>query len=1057
MTATPLPHQTAAGATPGRTVQRLLRALRDRTLYARETPDGMRLVKVYEIGTLDDARAEFRAAQLAQVEGTLVYHDSIVDPWSGRPCVVTDLHDGVDVESWLLEHGAIAPRPAARILLQLAHTVARLHAVQSDAAPHGVVHRDLKPANLLLLGREPDPRTAPVLLLDLEHVLPVGASDAAARGGFTGGTRELAPPEAFAGAVADPKIDVHGLGMVLHAMLTGTPPGAVPTPGAQPGLGIAGRWRRRLRGHPPELVRLVLTCTAEQPADRPQIRDVIDALTAFLGERDPAQELLDDARNCLAAARLDACDALLAGAPRSPRAEVIAGLLVRARWLLQAVRPPAPLPRDGAPLEQAQALLEATPRLALLASRFPAAPELLLARRAHLAEICRLLVLLPPTVHELMLAGSFDVADGLLRACQSALETTERRIGPVRLQPRDESPTLIERDPRRYLRAALDELHANAAVVEQTQARVQQAEAELLPELGERAVHELARQLGGTGELVTAMRDRLHRLRFYLERIARLRSRLQGLTEQLATYEIALDLTPIRSLLEHAATTARSDFDEPARASGGIQPLLRLLHDLAREFPPTSTILGEPLRLLDEAAASLTRQAWQQLAEAGTRLGSVPVPIRPLQGIVNRIDGLRLLEVLVDLPGQPREALLEELERVRLRVDEARALRDRLARGAQEAIELGHLTTAMYEIERAVDRFATDGDDAQRTAQLVEQLELARRQKRAIEQAAGRNQTLAAQYAELLDDPDSSRDQRIELLEQRLLVLDLLVRSSPEERARPYRLDRREVQVALLQERSAAAELQLAATNDPAERVRIARLMLPDLQEKLEEGAEPGLSLGRVARLAELWRARLQQSEGWLRERVSAERAASRARLRRRVSVAAGAILLTFVTWTTVEAAMRPPELPERIASVIGGLSPRATAEQQTQSLARCVALLETDEQRPAATADAHELVRLIRELLDPGARRDVVAIGGEFDAAMLRFQAAAEQATGATAPETDRLRFELRRFAQQARLAALLAAAPRSRSDAERAWIRDQARAQLPAADAARVLAELR
>ncbi len=1021
MTSTPLPDRPTAAPTPARPAQRLLRATRDRTHWARATADGERLVKCYELGTAEDARAEFEAARLAPVDGVLVYHAHGVDPWLGRPCVVTDLHAGLDLDTWLRERGTLTPRHAARVLLAVVRTLARMHGWRDRRAPAGVAHRDVKPANLLLCGESPDPATADVLLLDLEHAIPIGESDAELRGGFAGGTREWAPPEAFAGAPAAAALDVHGLGVTLHAMLTGMTPGIaggsrVPTGPVQT---CGGRWRRRLRGQPPALVALILRCTAPAAEARPALDEVARELEQYLAEASPDELRLEEARGAIAAAELLRAGELLAEVGDGARAESLRRLRQQASRLLH--RLPAvqrALPAEALP--RAQALLDQTEAIALLAERLPAAPVTLRLRVTHLQALAELIEGLPARLQTCMAAGSFDVADGLLHASLSALEATERRLGPLplRIAAEDAAPTLLQRDPRRYVRGALDEVRSRQQLVGRAQARIQDAEAVLDPQAGERAVGELALQLGGSAEVVATLRDRVHRLRFYLDRAARLAPRLPALAAQLEAFEIPLDLTPVRALLVRGARAAAGETDTAARG-GGIRPLLRVWNDLAREFPHAAPALDAALMALDRAAAALTDCAWQLLDEATTKLAAVPVPVRPLQGIVNRIDGLRLLEVLVDRPARTRESLLEELERVRLRVDEARALRDRLARGAQEAIERGHLTTAMYEIARAVDRYATDGDEAPATAaQLVEQLEQARRQKRAVQEAAGRNQALAARYAELLDDPASEPKARIELLLQRADVLDYLVRNLQEERAQPYLLDRREVQVALLQERSALAEAELAAASDPIERVRIARGILAALQEPAEEATRSDLSIGRVARLATLWLTRLEQAEAEQRASRALARADRRGRRTRWVALALGILFVVAGTWSVVEATSRPRSLPDRLAeSLQRAESVRDRAETE-RALTRFVALLEADEQPPAITPLAKQVLLAARARssgsTDPQSAQSAQAaqVRAALETACAQLDAAI---TADTALSTD-LRAALQRFTTLAR-----------------------------------------
>src|SRR5690606_33877952 len=136
-----------------------------------------------------------------------------------------------------------------------------------------------------------------------------------------------------------------------------------------------------------------------------------------------------------------------------------------------------------------------------------------------------------------------------------------------------------------------------------------------------------------------------------------------------------------------------------------------------------------------------------------------------------------------------------------------RAERDRMTRGAQEAMDRGHLTTAIYDMARAVDRF---GADAGGGTGLAEQFEEAKRRKRELEEALERNHALAARYGDLLAEPAGS-PMRIATLQEREHVLSFLCTNLGAERAAPYVEDLRRVQFDLLREHAADGERRLAA------------------------------------------------------------------------------------------------------------------------------------------------------------------------------------------------------------------------------------------------------
>jgi TolB-like protein len=179
-----------------------------------------------------------------------------------HPGIVTLLDAGIsDLGPWLamellhgetlekrLERGALDPREAVRIALEVARALGHAHA-------HGVVHQDLKPGNVFLAedGR--------VKLLDLGLAHLLGTRPAA-----SGGTPAYMAPEQARGETADARADVFALGALLFEMLTGRPPFPVvdgrsavldrASPGDLPA------------GLPSAVARLVLRCLERDPARR---------------------------------------------------------------------------------------------------------------------------------------------------------------------------------------------------------------------------------------------------------------------------------------------------------------------------------------------------------------------------------------------------------------------------------------------------------------------------------------------------------------------------------------------------------------------------------------------------------------------------------------------------------------------------------------------------------------------------------------------------------------------------------------------------------------------
>jgi hypothetical protein len=103
------------------------------------------------------------------------------------------------------------PGQAARIGTQIADALAALHA-------EGIVHCDVKPANIGLSRRDN------AKLLDFGAAYRLGGTETITVNGPISYTPDYAAPELARGNFPQPASDVFGLGMTLHALVTGHPP-----------------------------------------------------------------------------------------------------------------------------------------------------------------------------------------------------------------------------------------------------------------------------------------------------------------------------------------------------------------------------------------------------------------------------------------------------------------------------------------------------------------------------------------------------------------------------------------------------------------------------------------------------------------------------------------------------------------------------------------------------------------------------------------------------------------------------------------------------------------
>ncbi|MGE0711719.1 MAG: protein kinase [Planctomycetota bacterium] len=204
-----------------------------------------------------------------------------------------ELIEGEPLDRRLKLRGPLPAREAAALIRDLARGLAHAHA-------RGVLHRDIKPGNVLVRASDGQPLLADFGLarrLDVsQHLTQTGA--------VLGTPGYLAPEQCGQGSGYGPATDVYGLGALLYALLTGSPPCTGTTLIAT----LAN----------------VLEVAPRPPSElAPAPERALDALVLRCLEKDP------QARYAAADELAAALDRYLAGAARSasPRgARVVAGL-----------------------------------------------------------------------------------------------------------------------------------------------------------------------------------------------------------------------------------------------------------------------------------------------------------------------------------------------------------------------------------------------------------------------------------------------------------------------------------------------------------------------------------------------------------------------------------------------------------------------------------------------------------------------------------------------------------------------------------------------------------
>ena len=191
--------------------------------------------------------------------------------------IALELIEGESLDARLRREGPLEPRAAVELLTALCLGIEAAH-------DQGVLHRDLKPANVMIRASDGQP-----LLTDFGLARASGASQQLTHTGEILGTPSYMPPEQ-AGAAYDvgPAADVYGLGAILYAALTGSPPFQAGTvlQVLDKVFNSAPERPSALRGEalPAELEALCLRCLAKDPRERPQtalaVRRALGGLSA---------------------------------------------------------------------------------------------------------------------------------------------------------------------------------------------------------------------------------------------------------------------------------------------------------------------------------------------------------------------------------------------------------------------------------------------------------------------------------------------------------------------------------------------------------------------------------------------------------------------------------------------------------------------------------------------------------------------------------------------------------------------------------------------------------
>lgn len=207
---------------------------------------------------------------------------------SDPPCLRYELIEGGDLASLIREGwGKTRWAAATQLLGELAEIVAFAHRLTPP-----IVHRDLKPANILVQAQA-EGWTLKVTDFGIGGVATLSQLSQSRQGTVSRGemlatslrgacTPLYASPQQVRGEPADPRDDVHALGVIWYQLLTGDLSSGPPT----------GMWADELeeQGVPRSLLRLLGSCVASRPEKRPA--DAAELVRLLAGvKRQPHEDL----------------------------------------------------------------------------------------------------------------------------------------------------------------------------------------------------------------------------------------------------------------------------------------------------------------------------------------------------------------------------------------------------------------------------------------------------------------------------------------------------------------------------------------------------------------------------------------------------------------------------------------------------------------------------------------------------------------------------------------------------------------------------------------------
>lgn len=235
------------------------------------------------------ADPEFRARFDAEARSAArIAHANVVDVLdlgvtAGVPYFVMELLEGETLAQLVKTRGAVPPRYACELMLQLLAGLAAAHR-------KGIVHCDLKPANVMIT--HPRPHRPLVKVLDFGVARSLNEPARQVPANVVLGTPMFMAPEQVCGQSIDERTDVYAASAILYVLVTGSDPFAGKSSREVMELVARGAFRPVLEANPAvplELVRLIEAGMARKRRERiGSVEELAEQISQFV---DPDPEL----------------------------------------------------------------------------------------------------------------------------------------------------------------------------------------------------------------------------------------------------------------------------------------------------------------------------------------------------------------------------------------------------------------------------------------------------------------------------------------------------------------------------------------------------------------------------------------------------------------------------------------------------------------------------------------------------------------------------------------------------------------------------------------------